>query len=95
MPYRASNIGEDLVSHKLEKDQCVYIHWLDSTNMMGGWVYDKLTAKAKDIETVGFIVDVNDKAVMVSSTRSDSGGVVNPISIPLGCIQDTRLFEIR
>lgn len=77
-----------------EKGQCVYIFWLDSTNVMGGWIYDELKATPKEIETVGYVIDVSDKAVMLSSTTSNSGGIVNPIVIPLGCIQAHKLIEI-
>lgn len=78
----------------LEKDQCVYLRWLDSTNLSGGWIYDTLTAHAKEIETIGFVVDCNEAAVMIVSTRSNTGGVVNPITIPLGCIQEHKILEI-
>ena len=79
---------------KLEKDQCVHLRWLDSTNISGGWIYDALTANAKEIESIGFVVDVNDKSVMISSTRSNSGGIVNPITIPLGCVQEHKVIDI-
>lgn len=78
-----------------EKDQCVYLRWLDSTNLSGGWIYDTLEAHAKEIETIGFVVDANEHAVMIVSTRSDTGGVVNPITIPLGCVQEHKLIEVR
>ena len=78
-----------------EKDQCIHIHWLDSTNISGGWIYEDLTAHAKSIETIGFVIDANDKAVMISSTRSSSGGIVNPITIPIGCIQGYTILELR
>jgi hypothetical protein len=67
---------------------------LDSTNISGGWIYDALTANAKEIESIGFVVDVNDKSVMISSTRSNSGGIVNPITIPLGCVQEHKVIDI-
>jgi hypothetical protein len=80
-----------LTDIKLEKDSLVHLRWLDSTNISGGWIYDALTANAKEIETIGFVVDADNKAVMVSSTRSNTGGIVNPITIPLGCIQEYRI----
>ena len=79
----------------LEKDQTVYLRWLDSTNISGGWIYETLEANAKEIESIGFIVAINDKSLMLVSTRSNTGGVVNPITIPLGCIQDYQLIELR
>lgn len=67
----------------LEKGQCVRIEWVDSAYLGDGWVYGNYEAKAKQIESVGFIVDFNDEAVAIAGTRSRTGGVVYPLTIPL------------
>lgn len=82
---------------EIEKGQIVYLFWLDSTNLTGGWHYlgDTFRAVPKEIETVGFVLDISDTAVTISSTQSNSGGNVDPLTIPLGCIQDYKLLDIR
>lgn len=83
---------------KIKKGQVVYLTWLDSALKGAGWVYEadgQLDASAKEIETVGFVLDVSAKAVLLANSKSPSGGVVAPLAIPLGCITNCKQLEIR
>ena len=72
------------------------IVWLDSCYKATGWVYEDedLKANPKEIESVGYVCDITDKGVMITSTRSGTGGVVSPLVIPLGSIIDYNLLEV-
>lgn len=79
---------------QVETGQAIRLTWLDSSSLGGGWVYDELQAHPKEIESIGFVCDVNDTAIMITSTRSPSGGVVSPLTIPIGCIQEYTVIVI-
>ena len=87
-------IGEQLAKLHVEKGQCVYFTWLDSSTVGNGWVYDELKAHPKEIESVGFVCDLTPSAVMIAGTRSASGGVVTPLTIPIGAIQVYKIIEL-
>lgn len=77
----------------VEKGQCIWVKWLDSATYGTGWVYDAIKAIPKEIETVGFVRDIKPRAVLLTSTQSNSGGCVAPIAIPLCAIMDHRIIE--
>ena len=81
---------------RFEKGQVVYVKWLDSALKGIGWVHesDGLTAAAKEIETVGYVIDVAKDSVLIAGSRSSSGGVITPISIPLGCLISVKCIEV-
>lgn len=69
--------------------------WYDSSHLGGGWVYgEDIKAVPKEIESVGFICDVNPAAVMITCGRSPSGGVITPITIPVGAIKSYTILEL-
>ncbi len=74
------------------KGQTIYLVWFDSANLHG-WVYDDLVVQPKVIESVGFVVSVDDDAIAITSGRSDSGGVISPLIIPTCCIQKYKIVE--
>lgn len=78
----------------VEKGQCIWVKWLDSATYGSGWVYDTIKAVPKEIETIGFVRDYKPKAVLLTSTQSNSGGCVSPIAIPLCAIVDYKIIEI-
>jgi len=67
---------------------------MDSCLSGEGWVYDDLVALAKEIETIGFVCDARNDAVLIAGSRSQTGGVISPLSIPIGCIVEYKLIEI-
>lgn len=77
-----------------EVGACVHIKWLDSAILSHGWSYDTLEVKPKEIETVGFIKGISDKAVLVAHTQSNSGGCVGNMVIPTGCIVKIKTLEV-
>lgn len=82
-----------MVLNNIERGQGIHLFWLDSC-VGSGWVYDDLEAHPKEIESLGFVCDVTPDAVMITSTRSSSGGVVSPLTIPAGCIHKYSLLEL-
>jgi hypothetical protein len=74
--------------------QVISVTWFDSCTV-NGWVYDEeFEAHPKVIESVGFVVAVSEDAVAISGGRSDSGGFISPISIPISCIRKYKIVEI-
>jgi hypothetical protein len=80
-----------MVTLEVEKGQTIYLVWLDSSNQHG-WVYDTVVPQAKVIESVGFVVAQSDEAITITSGRSDSGGVVSPLNIPICCIRSYKII---
>ncbi len=78
---------------QVEKGQVVHLTWYDSSSLHG-WVYEDVAATPKEIESVGFIVAVGEDAIAVTSGRSDSGGVINPLTIPICCIRKYKVLEV-
>jgi hypothetical protein len=78
----------------IEKGKCIYLRWVDSAAGHHGWVYDDLKPVIKEVETVAFVVAVNKRGVLLTSTRSGTGGVISPLSIPLGCILEVKHIEV-
>ena len=76
-----------------EKGQTISLVWFDSS-CLHGWVYDDIVAQPKQIESVGFVVSVDEDAIALTSARSDSGGVISPLIIPLSCIQSYKIIEL-
>lgn len=79
----------------IEKGKCIYLRWVDSATVHHGWVYDDdLEPVIKEVETVAFVISSNEKGVLLSNTRSETGGFVSPLSIPHGCILEVKVFDI-
>ena len=75
----------------------VRVTWVDS-DYTRGWHYPaEETGEYKldlgsEITSVGLVVKANERSLVLSSSLSDSGGVLCPLSIPWGMIQ--RLEEL-
>ena len=82
-----------MIIEKTDQGRTVHIVWFDSANLYG-WVYEDLVAQPKVIESVGFVVSVDDDAIAITSGRSDSGGVISPLIIPTSCIQKYKTIEL-
>jgi hypothetical protein len=84
-----------MATPKIEKGQCIHVDWLDSSYLGGGgWVYGDLVAKAKEIESVGFVIDASEDAILIAPTQSSSGGCLSPVAIPFGCIVKITHIEL-
>lgn len=79
----------------IKKGQCVYLHWLDSATYGSGWVYEDIKAVPKHIDSVGFVLKVSPEAVLITSTKSESGGSVAPIAIPTCSIETYKILEFQ
>lgn len=68
----------------------VYVKWIDSTHFSLGWNRDDLEKlNAQEIETVGYLVNENDRYINISHSRGGEGtGYVtyDAYLIPKGCI---------
>ena len=82
-----------MILTNVERGQLLKIVWWDSSNL-NGWVYaEDLVAKPKEIKSVGYVVDFNDDAVMITPGTSESGGVITPLTIPTCCIQRYNILD--
>jgi hypothetical protein len=61
---------------------------------MAGWVYDDSPPVAKVIESAGFVTAVTNEVIQITHSRSETGGKMAPLTIPLCCIQDYRTIEL-
>ena len=82
-----------MIIEKTDQGRTVHIVWFDSANLHG-WVYEDFVAQPKVIESVGFVVSVDDDAIAITSGRSDSGGVISPLIIPTSCIVKYKTIEL-
>jgi hypothetical protein len=72
----------------------VYVKWLDSA-VRPGWIYgDEEDYSPKVIESIGFVVTETDQCLVLTCGQSDTGGVVYPLVIPSGCIQEKQIIEL-
>lgn len=76
----------------------VKILWEDSSHH-SGWHYPdragqyELAFEPHAIATIGFVVMSTKAALVVSDTYSDNHAILNPLTIPWGCIR--TLDELR
>ena len=74
--------------------QKVLIEWVDSS-MLGGWQYGDLSPLPKHIESAGFVCAISKEALTITNSRSSSGGVIAPLTIPFRCIIGYKLLDVR
>jgi hypothetical protein len=76
---------------ELKHGQGVIIDWVDSKALMG-WTYDaKKPREPGHIRSLGFIVQVNEKCVTITTSLDDKGASMDDLSIPIGCVES---FEV-
>ena len=83
---------EDIVA---QSGDIVAIEWIDSTNRSEGWteIYS-IETPIIVINTIGYLVGANDKALTISHTIRDSGThCYNLFSIPYGCIENFKVVS--
>ena len=79
---------------KVRRGQCIQLTWLDSS-ILGGWQYSgDLKAKPKEIESIGFICAVSPDAIAITEGRSETGGVIAPLTIPICCIKEYKIIDL-
>ena len=70
---------------------CVEIEWVDS-GFSAGWQYNGEMQPIPVITSIGFITHVDKLMIEISSTIA-SGGTLNPLAVPWGCI--THIKRIK
>ena len=70
---------------KFHVGSLVVIEWVDSA-FEPGWRYSKEPKPLQRIKTVGYVSSVSHGYVEISSTIGVTGGVLNALAIPIGCI---------
>ena len=68
----------------LQTGQAVTITWLDS-RARTGWYKDKPPDPSR-IKTVGIVVTHDSDSLVLTTSMSDSGYALDPVSIPWGCV---------
>jgi len=71
--------------------KAVFLQWEDSAEPEQGWV--RLGDAHVDIgkmNTYGLVVGCDDDGIAVSTTITDQGACITPLSIPWGCVKNIR-----
>lgn len=61
------------------------IFWVDSA-APAGWTRPDYAFEVATIESVGFLIEKTPKQVTITTSVSDEGHVMNPLSIPVAAI---------
>ena len=80
----------------LKKLTHVRVSWRDST-FTSGWHYPQngrypKHVKPLPIATIGYVIESNDEGLTVAGTVNADESILNPLTIPWGCIE--KLEEI-
>ncbi len=76
---------------KLAKGDIVEITWKDSHAIYGWHELEDLTPSV--IDSVGYVLKEEDDYVVLVSSNSDSGNHFTALSIPRGCICETKVLK--
>lgn len=80
-----------MITIEVETGQTIHVTWFDSASRHG-WVYDELQAEPKVIESIGFVAALGTDAIVLTSGRSETGGIINPLTIPICCVQSYKVL---
>lgn len=75
-----------------EKNVCALVKWLDSSTV-SGWIAEDYEALPKEIVSFGMVHRMTEDAVILISSKSNTGGILSPLIIPLCCITAIETFE--
>ena len=76
------------MSHWKRKPKIVYVEWEDSCTTYG-WLNPQVDETSM-IRSVGIEVARTKKSITISTSESQGGRHVDPISIPMGCIRKIK-----
>lgn len=78
---------------ELKPGQAVRLEWADSKALLG-WTYNS-TMKRKPgyIHSIGFVVQLNDECLTISTSMDGKGASIDDFSIPKGCIQTIQMLD--
>ncbi len=88
-----------MTPYHLENRTAVKILWEDSSfGDVRGWLYPRdgkydVPRASHKIATIGFVVQETPSAVTVSNCLADEGAILNPLTIPWGCILELSLLK--
>ena len=66
------------------------VHWLDS-NQRSGWT--SIVPAPAIIKTIGFVIDDDDEAIVISSSVDGDENSMSPVAIPYECV--IGVWEIK
>jgi len=70
---------------ELPKGKAVRVHWQDSA-MLGGWSYGDKEFRPEQIVSLAYVVETNQDCLTLTTTISNSDGIVAALMIPWGAI---------
>lgn len=74
-------------------DRLVVVRWVDSA-FLGGWRSGSRTPyKVGEVSSVGFVVEDVPEQLTLTTSVSDEGAVLSPLTIPRGCIEEVAELD--
>jgi hypothetical protein len=70
----------------------ILVDWVDS-NFMHGWLEENTECDLAQVHNIGYLVSETDDKITLASGISAYGLMLNPITIPKGCIKS--IIELR
>jgi hypothetical protein len=77
---------------KVDIGDVIYLEWEDSALAGDGWHYHQVEPKPKLIQTVGFVIDKSDDAIVLACSKSGTHGIMAPLIIPVRCITGYKVL---
>lgn len=76
----------------LKHGQAVTIEWADSKSLLG-WTYNSTKKRTPGyIRSLGYVVQLNDECLTISTTLDGRGASLDDFSVPLGCIRSLEVL---
>jgi len=72
----------------------VLIEWVDA-NIQHGWQLDTSTCDVALTEEIGYLVEEDNKKIIVARGYSQYGLYNSPMAIPLGCIKSIKELRLK
>ncbi len=76
----------------LKLGDAVAVDWADSKSALG-WSYSPKTKRTPGyIKSLGFVVQLNEECLTITSSLDDRGASIDDFSIPLGCAKEIKVL---
>lgn len=77
---------------ELNPGQAVRLQWADSKALLG-WTYNpKLQRRPGYIHSIGFVVQLNEECLTITTSMDGKGASIDDFSIPVGCIDKVEVL---
>lgn len=76
----------------LSLDTLVYLDWVDS-HFLEGWRDKGVKGDILHVQTVGFVTENEDTHLTVTTSLTEDGGIMCPLTIPWCCVE--KAIELK